>query len=127
VVAAVTKGHLAKRKKWAWIIGIIIFIVGIPSALSFGVLEDIEIFGQTIFDSANYLVSSIMLPIGALLIALFIHFKIPREILSREFTTGLSNGKKLFVVWLFIIKYVAPIAILLAFLHVAGVFSIFNL
>src|SRR5699024_1220418 len=119
VVAAVTKGHLAKRKKWAWIIGIIIFIVGIPSALSFGVLEDIEIFGQTIFDSANYLVSSIMLPIGALLIALFIHFKIPREILSREFTTGLSNGKKLFVVWLFIIKYVAPIAILLAFLHVA--------
>jgi len=127
VVAAMTKDNSAKRKKWAWKIGIIIFIVGIPSALSFGPLGNMKVFGYTIFDSANYLVSSIMLPIGALFIALFIHFKIPKETLAREFTSGLSNGKKLFVAWLFIIKYVAPIAILLAFLHVAGVFSIFNL
>src|SRR5699024_2883643 len=123
VVAAVTKENPDIRKKWTWIIGTIIFLVGIPSALSFGLLGDVQFFGNTFFDNANFLVSNIMLPLGALFIALFIHFKIPKDVLLREFTTGLSNGRKLFAIWLLLIKYIAPIAIILVFLHVVGVFK----
>lgn len=123
VVAALTKDDQTKRRKWAWIIGLIVFVLGIPSALSFGLMSDIQIWGNTIFDSANYLVSNIMLPVGALMIALFVHFQIPRKVLLQEFTNGQTKGRRLFAGWLFIIKYVAPIAIILAFLHVIGVFD----
>lgn len=123
VIAAVTKDDQSKRKRWAWIIGLIVFVLGIPSALSFGVLSDFQLWGNTIFDNANYLVSNIMLPIGALMIAIFVHFKIPRKVLLHEFTAGQSKGKRLFVAWLFVIKYVAPIAIILAFLNVIGIFN----
>ncbi|GAB4074148.1 sodium-dependent transporter [Barrientosiimonas marina] len=122
VTAALTKDDQSKRKKMAWLVGLIVFIVGIPSALSFGVMSDVQLWGNTVFDNANYLVSNIMLPLGALFIALFVHFQIPKETLWKEFTNGMSKGRRLFAGWLFIIKYVAPIAIIIAFLNVIGVF-----
>src|SRR5699024_10710322 len=122
VISAITKDDQTHRKKWTWMVGKIIFVLGIPSALSFGVLSEFQFFGNNFFDNANYLVSNIMLPLGALMIALFIHFKIPRKELAREFTNNTSKRMRLFVSWLFVIKYIAPIAIILAFLNVIGVF-----
>lgn len=123
VVATVSQENPAKRKKWTWLLGLIVFVLGIPSVLSFSIWHDVTFFGKTIFENANDLVSNIMLPVGALFIALFIHFRVPRQVLIKEFTIGLSKGKKLFIIWLFIIKYAAPIAIILAFLNVLGVFG----
>ena len=48
-----------RRRRAAWVFGILIFVVGIPSALSFGVLSDVKIFGGTIFDFADTLTSKI--------------------------------------------------------------------
>ncbi|HLQ98340.1 MAG TPA: sodium-dependent transporter [Candidatus Dormibacteraeota bacterium] len=124
VIAAITKDDQTHRKKWTWIVGTIIFVLGIPSALSFGVLGDFQFFGNNFFDNANFLVSNIMLPLGALMIALFIHFQIPRKELVAEFTNNTSKRMRLFVGWLFIIKYVAPFAIILAFLNVIGFFKL---
>src|SRR5690625_1252798 len=84
IVASVTKDDQKKRKKVTWIIGILIFIVGIPSALSYGILSDFTIFGKTVFDLADFLVSNILLPLGALAISIFASRKIPKEILREE-------------------------------------------
>src|SRR5690625_952489 len=65
IVAAVTKGDPIKRKKITWITGILIFVVGIPAALSYGVLDDFTIFDKTMFDLSDYLVSNILMPLGA--------------------------------------------------------------
>ncbi len=46
VVSAVANGEQEKRTKLSWMIGFCIFLVGIPSALSFGVWSDITIFGK---------------------------------------------------------------------------------
>ncbi|HLR71614.1 MAG TPA: sodium-dependent transporter, partial [Pseudogracilibacillus sp.] len=124
IVAAVTKGDKTKRKKVTWVTGILIFIVGIPSALSFGVLGDMTIFGNIIFDAFDFLVSNILMPIGALLIALFAAFKIPKKDLKREITEGSRFGVKIFALWLFLIKYIAPIAIIIVFLDVIGVWKL---
>src|SRR5690625_4486698 len=123
IVASVTKGNQHKRKKATWIIGILIFIAGIPSALSYGVLSDFTIFGKTFFDLSDFLVSNILLPLGALAISIFASRKIPREILLEEISAGNYNRKKLFSIWLLLIKYVAPIAIVIVFLDVLGVFK----
>ncbi len=121
IVAAITKGDQRKRQKVTWITGVLIFIVGIPSALSAGVLSDFTLFGKTMFDLLDYLVSNILMPIGALLISIFVGFKINRKTLWEEINSGSNNGKKIYAVWLLLIKYVAPIAIIIVFLDAIGV------
>lgn len=120
IVASIAKGDENKRKKQAWVLGFLIFLVGTPSALSFGLLGDVQIFGKSIFDAADYLVSNILLPLGALLIAIFVPLKMKREVLMEELQATASLGKKMFVFWLILLKYVAPIAIILVFLHMLG-------
>ncbi|WP_400163983.1 sodium-dependent transporter [Brevibacillus sp. TJ4] len=123
IVASLAKGNEQKRKRMAWIVGLAIFVCGVPSALSFGLLDDVRLFDKSIFDAADFLVSNIMLPLGALLIAVFVPLKIKRETLVRELRATTSLGRRLFAVWLLLIKYVSPIAIIFVFLHSFGVFD----
>ncbi|CAK6478929.1 sodium-dependent transporter [Bacillus sp. EB93] len=116
VVAAMIKGDSAKRKKASWIAGITVFLIGIPSALSFGVLSDVKIFNLPIFDFADYLTSNIALPVGALFISLFIGYQMKRIEVQKEFETGADPGRSLFKLWHFLIRYIVPIMIILVFL-----------
>lgn len=116
VVAAMIKGDSAKRKKASWIAGITVFLIGIPSALSFGVLSDVKIFNLSIFDLADYLTSNIALPVGALFISLFIGYQMKRIEVQKEFETGADPGRSLFKLWYFLIRYIVPIMIILVFL-----------
>ncbi len=116
VVAAMIKGDSAKRKKASWIAGITVFLIGIPSALSFGVLSDVKIFNLSIFDFADYLTSNIALPVGALFISLFIGYQMKRIDVQKEFETGADPGRSLFKLWYFLIRYIVPIMIILVFL-----------
>jgi len=120
IVAVIVKDNQEKRKKVAWITGIIIFIMGIPSALSFGVLSDITIDGLIIFDAADYLVTNIALPVGALLISIFVGYRIPKDILKDEFFQGSTVKKSVFTIWYYLIRYVIPVGILLVFIQSLG-------
>lgn len=121
IVASITKEDQRKRRKVSWLVGIGIFIFGIPAALSSGVLSEFTLFGLTMFDLSDYLVSNILMPLGALSIAVFVGFKVPRQTLLTEIKSGSSFGVKIFSTWYLIIKYVAPIAIIIVFLDVLGV------
>nr|MDH3093269.1 sodium-dependent transporter [Bacillus velezensis] len=122
LVAVLSKGDSAKRKRYAWIGGLAIFIVGVPSALSYGILSDVSIFHRSIFDAADFLVSNVLMPLGALLIAVFVPLKIPKQMLFDELKSGSGIKRKWFAVWLLLIRYVAPVAIIIVFLHVLGIF-----
>lgn len=121
VVASITKNDPVKRKKTAWIAGMLIFIMGIPSALSYGVLSEPIFFGATFFDFLDYLVSNILLPLGALLIAIFVPLKLKKQTLFDEISKGSSINKNWLNVWYLLVKYFAPLAIIVAFLHVIGI------
>lgn len=121
IVSVISKGNLTLRKKWAWIIGLAIFIAGIPSALSYGVLSEVTLFDKTIFDLADYAVSNVLLPIGALLIALFVPRKMKKSALYEELKRGSSLKKGLFEAWYFLIRFVAPLLILFVMLDVLGI------
>ncbi|MGE7693834.1 sodium-dependent transporter [Lysinibacillus sp. NPDC094177] len=120
-VASLTTKGKGKREKMALIVGLLIFVVGIPSALSFGVLSDVKLFGKTIFDLADFTVSNILMPLGVLLVAIFVPFKMKKDVLMRELDVSKNKGYKLFVLWLFLLRYIAPIAIIIVFLNVIGV------
>src|SRR5699024_7991703 len=99
------------------------FAAGIPAALSAGVLADVQIFEMTMFDFSEYLVSNILMPSGALMIAFLTGFIIPRKRLLAEMTAVSHYGKKIFAVWLLIIKYVETNAIISVFIDVIGVLN----
>lgn len=122
LVAVLSKGDSAKRKRYAWIGGLAIFIVGVPSALSYGILSDVSLFHRSIFDAADFLVSNVLMPLGALLIAVFVPLKIPKQMLFDELKSGSGIKRKWFAVWLLLIRYLAPVAIIIVFLHVLGIF-----
>ncbi|WP_212944037.1 sodium-dependent transporter [Heyndrickxia oleronia] len=121
IVSVITKKDIKGRKKWSWIIGIAIFIFGIPSALSYGALGDVTLFGKTFFDLMDYTVSNILMPLGALLIAIFVPLKVKKSVLYEELKQGSGLKRGLFEAWYFLIRFVAPILIFVVMLDVLGV------
>ncbi|MCG7342657.1 sodium-dependent transporter [Sporosarcina sp. ACRSL] len=112
VVSTGIQKKVEKRRTAAWVFGALIFIVGIPSALSFGVLADVKLPGGTFFDFADILTSRIGLPIGALLISIFAG----HVLTTAETDDELRMNPRLNHTWKFIVRYIAPIAIIAIFI-----------
>ena len=103
VVASVAKDNEKKRPSASLLIGILIFAVGIPSALSFGIMSDVKIFGKTFFDLVDFSVSNVLLPLGVLAISLFVPNKMSKEMLMKELEVTETKGKTLFNIWFFLL------------------------
>lgn len=121
VTAAFTENKNRSRKKVAIITGILVFIAGIPSALSSNLLRDTQIFGLTIFDATDFLVSNIMLPGGCLFISLFIGFKMERKLIKQEFLYGYTFSNTTYQLWFQIMRWLAPVTIVIVFLGTIGI------
>ena len=105
----------ANRKRSTVIAGILIFVVGSGSVLSFNVLAGFHPLGfiaffenMTIYDATDYIASNLLLPIGGLLTAIFAGWIMTRDT-TRE-GLGVSDGVA-FRTWRFLIRYIAPLAI----------------
>ena len=115
-VANAIKGNERKRRSMAYIFGFFVFLAGIPSALSYGVLSDVLIFGKSIFDSVDFLVSNIMLPIGALVSTLFVGFVIDRRVTMHQLNVDETSGMYGFYkLWMVMLRFVLPVIILIVF------------
>lgn len=99
-----------ERKKASIIIGIIIFIVGIPPVLGYSAWSDFSFLGFDVLDSYDWIANSIFLPLGGLLTAIFAGYVWKAKNLQDEANkkSGLIN----IGAWYgFLIKIVVPIAI----------------
>jgi len=95
------------------ILGVITWFLGIFTVLSFNNLSEFTFFGMTIFDNLDYLTSKIMLPLGGLLMALFVGYVVKKSIVQKE----LNANKKLVEVWFIIIKVLSPLLLILIFIQ----------
>ncbi|TYR81638.1 sodium-dependent transporter [Priestia megaterium] len=121
IVAAVTKGATEKRVKVTWVMGILIFFVGIPSTLSFGILSDVTFGGKILFDALDYLTINLLMPFGALLISFFVSFRMNKQEVFEEFTSGSEKAKYLFKGWIMLLRYIIPVVIIIVYLNTFGV------
>lgn len=115
IVAAMTANGKRTRKMSTWIIGVIIFIAAIPSALSSSSLSSVTILGESIFDSTDFLVSNILLPLGSLFIALFIVHKMSESIVKEQFYLSNTLKPGIYKVWRFLMKWIVPATIIIVF------------
>lgn len=110
-----------RRKKTTWGTFVLVFALGVLMMLSFGPLSNVKIIRWSIFDFANdVLVTTILLPVGALLMAILVGWKLKPESIIAEINTG--EGMKIQFYYKVTIKYIVPIAILAMLLQLLGIF-----
>lgn len=124
-LAYFTEERGVARPKAAVINAAVIAIIGILATLSVdksSVLGSYTFLGRGFFDWFDYISSNVLLPVGGLLIAIFIGYRVKKEDLKRE----LSNHGRLHIdailnIYYFILRYVTPALLLIVFLNSVGI------
>lgn len=103
------------RKQAVLVMGGVIFALGIPSGLSFGVLKDFKLFEMTFFENVDNLTANYMLPIGGMLTALFVGWVWGTKAAHQEIERHETQFRWA-AYWEFVIRYIAPVAVAIVFL-----------
>lgn len=110
------------RRRGATLVTVITCVIGAFCSLSLGHTDlQVSIFGKPLFDSLDFLTGQILLPLGGLLTCLFLGWYVPKTIVKDQFTNHGTLRGALFGAYLFCVRFVCPLCILLIFLHQFGV------
>ncbi|RKD96966.1 sodium-dependent transporter [Marinifilum flexuosum] len=125
VVVAYFSEELNISRKKATVVGAAsISVLGVFATLSFGDLSGVHILGQSIFGIMEYTAANVLLPLGALLIVIFVGWKLKQAIVREELSNENTLRVKYFKVFFFIVKWLAPIAIAAVFLNGIGLLKL---
>ncbi len=115
--------HGWQRKTADFLVGGIIFLAGIPSALSFNLFRNVNIFHKNIFDACDILATNFMLPIGGFFIAVFAGWILTHSEKESEIRR-VENAFHFYDIWHVLIKYITPVALIILLLYTSGILSI---
>jgi neurotransmitter:Na+ symporter, NSS family len=115
------------RRSAVFIVAAVVLLLGIPSALSAGgvdFLTDLPFWQGTAFlDMMDFIFGTIALPLGGIMITIYVGWKWTIDKASREIAEGnhyfLGTQSRL---WGLIIRYICPLIILVILSHSAGMF-----
>jgi len=108
-VAALT--HRLQLPRWRATagMGVCVFLLGLPSALSYGLLSHIRIGSHGILEAIDYGVSNLLLPTTGILTALYVGWRLERAFVLDEADLGES---RIGVAWLWLVRILVPLTIL---------------
>ena len=86
-------------------------------SLSFGPWKKVTFCGRGIFDLFDYTVTKFLMPLGGLLITLFVGWYLDRKLVEQQLTNDGSISVRMMKPLLFLIRWVAPFGILVIFLN----------
>lgn len=117
-VAYLTEERKMDRRKAVAGIFAATWLLGSLCSLSFGPLSGVKIFGLTVFNLCDTVTSNFLMTFGALLFVIFTGWKLDREKVRDVFTNngGIRLNCRLFGPVYFLIRFVAPIVIILIFI-----------
>ena len=95
-------------------------LLGILCSLSLGVTKEFTIFGLGMFDLFDFITAKLMLPLGGLLISIFTGWYLDKKLVWSEITNNGTLKVPTYKLIIFILKYVAPIAISVIFINELG-------
>ena len=113
-LAYLVEQHNAKRSRAAVSIGLVCWLLGLGTVLSFNEWSEVHLIGErTFFDVLDYFTQNILLPLGGLLIALFAAWALPKAVTKHQLGIKTSLGENC---WLLLGGVVAPLGVLTVFL-----------
>lgn len=108
--------HISRSKAAYIVTGGCIFL-GVFCSLSFGVLSDATWMGMTVFDLFDFVTAKFIMPLGGMFISIFTGWYLDRKLVRDEVTNNGHLHLPFFGLYIFILKYVAPLAIGAIFLN----------
>ncbi|MDD2812620.1 MAG: sodium-dependent transporter, partial [Bacteroidales bacterium] len=124
IVAYFSEELKMSRKRATLLAASGILFLGILCSLSQGPIAGFKIFGLNIWDFLDFTSTKIILPLGGLLIVIFVGFALGRKRVTEELNNEGTLKARLLPVVMFLIRFVAPIAIALVFLNMIGILKI---
>jgi NSS family neurotransmitter:Na+ symporter len=108
-VAYLSEEGILSRKRSAEIISFFIWVLGIGSTLSFNIWSDVDIIsGKNFLDSMDFIANQILLPLGGMLIAIFVGWFMKESLIKDEIG---NTNTALYLMWRFFVKFVAPLCV----------------
>jgi NSS family neurotransmitter:Na+ symporter len=105
-----------RRRMGCVVFGTLAWALGLLTVFSFNIWSDVTPLGgfkafegKTLFDLIDYFTSNVMMPLGGILMALFVGWRVKPRTLAGDLSFG---SMALFTVWLWMIRVVVPLAIL---------------
>lgn len=113
------------RKAATVISVLVIATLGSTATLSQSTLAEFTLLGRSMFDLQDFLSSNILMPVGGIFIALFAGWKLgSRVIFDEASNSGTLNNTSFLSAYIFIVKYIAPVAIVIVLLYGLGIIKI---
>ena len=100
--------NFERHKSTLTVVGAIA-VLSVLSILSYNVLADLRLAGKDLNGALDYLSNQIMLPLGGLLIALFVGWFVSKASANEELAI---RNAVLFELWHVLIRYLVPVAVL---------------
>jgi NSS family neurotransmitter:Na+ symporter len=105
-----------KRRTATLVLAFSTWLVGVLCSLSFGSLSGIKLLGLSFFDFLDTLCSDWLLPLGGLAFTIFVGWWMSKADVRDELTNDGTCNVKIFTVVYFLMRYLAPVGIILVFL-----------
>ncbi|RIH66087.1 sodium-dependent transporter [Mariniphaga sediminis] len=99
-------------------------ILGVMCVLSTSSMADVKLFGFTVFGLMNFTSANILLPLGGFFIVIFVAWYYGREKAGNELSNGGKLKTRYLPFYMFVIKYMAPLAIAFIFLQGVGLIKL---
>ena len=121
IVAFLAEELRMTRRKATIAATLMVSVLGIVTVFSMGSLRNFTVAGKNIFGLLEFLTSNIMLPLGGLFIVIFIGWYFSPRRTKEELTNEGKIKAGYIPVYMFIVKFVAPVAIAMVFLYSLGI------
>ena len=109
------------RQQATWILTIVCMVIAVFCSLSVGAYSELQLFGMSLMDFCDFLTAQLMLPTGAFLTSIMAGWFVSQQVIHDEFTNGGVLKESFFKAWLFSVRFIVPLCILLIFLHQFGI------
>lgn len=109
------------RQQATWILTIVCMVIAVFCSLSVGAYSELQLFGMSLMDFCDFLTAQLMLPTGAFLTSIMAGWFVRQQVMHDEFTNGGVLKESFFKAWLFSVRFIVPLCILLIFLHQFGI------
>ncbi len=96
--------------------------LGAACSMSFGAWSNVTICGMGLFELFDYVVAKVVMPLSAIVLCVFIGWIVAPRVLRDELTNGGTIRQPLYNIYCILVRYIAPVGILLIFMNGLGLF-----
>ena len=117
VTAYIYENTSLTRRKAAFIVTGMVSVLGVFASMSFGLLQDVTLFGKTFFDLLDFVTASILLPVGGFFSSIFVGWFLDKRIIATELRIKHPKAHLFIKGYIYMLRFFVPACIFAVFLY----------